>query len=70
MTYAILEKICRNGGNRMKKEWVEKFYSDGLLPEPYKEWQLDMLNSDAPVELFQYRSDEEINVTNLEKEVI
>lgn len=54
----------------MKKEWVEKFYSDGLLLEPYKEWQLDMLNSDAPVELFQYRSGEEINVTNLEKEVI
>lgn len=53
----------------MESDWAEKFYSQGLLTSYSKE-QIDMLKNDAPVEFFQYRSDEERNIKNLEEGII
>lgn len=53
----------------MEIEWIEKFYSQNVL-SPYTDWQLKMLNRDAPVEFFQYRGDEDRNITNLEEEIV
>lgn len=53
----------------MKTEWIERFYSHGVVTQ-YGEQQLNMLNNDAPVEFFQYRSDDKRNIDNLEEEIV